>query len=91
MRQVELPAENVLKIEEGSLGYTGRAMAVKLAGEDVIVIARNLTKLDTVFNYIVADLHGGSTVMCERETLRTDRCPEVLVVAKNAATLDEEL
>jgi len=91
MRQVEIPAEIVLEVESGSTGYCGRAMAVKLAGEDVIVISRSLSSLNTVFNYIAANLHGGSAFMCERETLRASACPDVVVMAKKNTTLDEEL
>lgn len=88
MRQVELPAEIALKVREGSIAYPGRAMAVKLAGEDVIVIGRNIASLNVVFNYIQANMHASSAYI---ETLRTDRCPEVVVTAKKDTTLDEEL
>lgn len=90
MRQVELPAEIVQSVKAGSIGYKGVALAVKVAGEDVIVIARDLSKLNTVFNYVVADLHGGSS-WCKTETLRTSACPEVVVVARTDTTLDDEL
>jgi hypothetical protein len=88
MRQVELPAEIALKVREGSIAYAGRAMACKVAGQDVIVIAPNIARLDAVFNHIQGTLHGSSAYT---ETLRTDRCPEVVVLAKRDTTLDEEL
>ena len=88
MRQVELPAEIGLKIKEGCITYQGRAMAVEVAGEDVIVIARSLPSLNVVFNYMQAKLSASSAYV---ETLRSDRCPEVVVVARKDITLDEEL
>jgi hypothetical protein len=89
MRQTTMPAEIVEAIEPGSTGYTGRAMAIKIAGEEVIVMTRNLNSLDIVFNYIEAHLHKGN--VNKMATLRTTACPEIVVVAKRAVTLDEEL
>lgn len=89
MRAVELPLETALSVLKGAPVHTGRAMGVKIAGEDVIVIARNVTQLNTVFNYIEAHLHGGRVGLMD--TLRFDRCPEVVVGAKRNFTLDDEL
>lgn len=89
LRMVELPLETALSILKGTPVHTGRAMGCKIAGEDVIVIARNVTQLNTVFNYIEAHLHGGRVHLMD--TLRTDRCPEVVIAAKRNLTLDDEL
>lgn len=89
MRMVELPLENALSILKGVPVHTGRAMGMKIAGQDVIVIAANLSKLDAVFNYVEAHLNGGKVQLMD--TLRTDRCPEVVIAAKRNVTLDDEL
>jgi hypothetical protein len=89
MRAVELPLETALSILNGVPVHTGRAMGVKIAGEDVIVIARNVSQLDTVFNYIEAHLHGGRVHLMD--TLRTDRCPEVVIGPRAGFNLDDEL
>jgi len=88
MRAVKLPTETVLKIDEGSTGYSGIALAMRLAGEDVIIVAPNVAKLNTVFNYTVSHMHAGSE-FCKTETLRATLCPQVVVVAKRDTTLDE--
>jgi hypothetical protein len=87
MRQVRMPDETVLEVKNGSIGYSGRAMAIDLAGQDVILVASNIAKLDAAFNYIQAALHGAKAACAE--TLRTDRCPEVVVMAQKDTTLDE--
>lgn len=89
MRQTTMPAEIVEHIEHGSTGYAGRAMAIKIAGEDVIVMARNLPALEIVFNYIEAHLARGNAA--KMATLRTTACPEIVVVARKDVRLDEEL
>lgn len=80
MRQTTLPREIALSVDEGSAAYAGRAVAMKIAGIECIVMARTLPELDIVFN----KLHPS-------ETLRTSACPEIVIMAKATVTLDEEL
>lgn len=89
MRQTTMTAEIVEHVEHGSTGYAGRAMAIKIAGEEVIVMARNLPSLEIVFNYIEAHLAGGRAD--KMATLRTTACPKIVVVARDSCRLDEEL
>ena len=89
MRQTTMPAEIVEAIKPGSTGYTGRAVAMKIGGEEVIVMARNLNSLNIVFNYVEAHLsHGRADKMA---TMRTSACPEIVVVAQKDVKLDDEL
>lgn len=88
-RVISLPREEVLSVTKGSVAHTGRAMAITLAGEDVIVIARNLPQLDIVFNYIEAHMCGGRAHLMR--TLRTEACPEVAVTQRNNLKYDDEL
>lgn len=89
MRQTTMTAEIVEHIEHGSTGYAGRAMALKIAGEEVVVMARDLPSLNIVFNYVEAHLAKGNAA--KMATLRTSACPEIVVVARKDVRLDEEL
>jgi hypothetical protein len=89
MRQTTMPAEIVKSIRPDSTGYAGHAMALQIAGEEVIVMARNLNSLNIVFNYIEAHYWKGNAN--RMATLRTTACPEVVVCAKRDVQLDEEL
>lgn len=89
MRQTTMPAEIIEHVEHGSTAYAGRAMAIKIAGEEVIVMARNLPGLEIVFNYIEAHLAKGNAA--KMATLRTTACPEIVVIARDSCRLDEEL
>ena len=84
-----LPRERMTGVKKGVEVHTGRAMAVTIAGEQVIIMAATLPKLDIVFNYVEAKLHGGKAHMMS--TLRTDACPEVVIAARSSVSLDEEL
>lgn len=85
----ELPRETVLGVSVGAVAHTGQAMAMTIAGEPVIVIARNMAKLDIVFNYVEAHLCGGKAELMD--TLRTDACPEVAIMRMDRVKFDEEL
>lgn len=89
LRNVELPLETAMSVLNGVPVHTGRAMGMSIAGEDVIVIARSIPQLDAVFNYVEAHLHGGRVHLMD--TLRTDRCPEVVIGPRAAFNLDDEL
>lgn len=89
MRQTTLPAEIVEHIEHGSTGYAGRAVGMMIAGEEVIILARNIPSLEIVFNYVEAHLARGNAA--KMATLRTTACPEIVVVARDSCRLDEEL
>lgn len=86
---VKLPREEVLDVRDRAIAHTGRAMAIRIAGIEVIVMARNLAELDAVFNYVEANLRGGKAELMD--TLRTSGCPEVAILARAALTLDDEL
>jgi hypothetical protein len=89
LRECELRREIVTDVEPDALAFVGIAMAMKIAGEEVIVIGRNLPSLDIVFNYVEArHAKGNANLM---KTLRTDACPEVAILSKNALTFDDEL
>jgi hypothetical protein len=89
LRDCELLHEVVLEAEAGAQAYVGTAMAVKIAGEEVIVIGRNIAALDIVFNYVEAKRAKGNAWLMN--TLRTDACPEVAILSKNTLTFDDEL
>lgn len=89
-RVVELPREEITSVDAGTPCHVGQAMAVRIAGEDVIVIAKNLPKLNIIFNYIEAHLRGGKAELMA--TLRTSACPKVIVAAlDHRVKLDDEL
>lgn len=89
-RVVELPKEEIKAVDAGTPCHTGIAMAVRIAGEDVIVIAKSLPKLNIVFNYIEANLRGGKAELMA--TLRTSACPKVIVAAlDHRVHLDDDL
>lgn len=89
-RVVELPLEEVLSVDAGTRCHVGKAMGARIAGEDVIVIAKNLAKLDIVWNHIEANLRGGKVELME--TLRTSSCPKVIVAAlDHRVKLNDEL
>lgn len=89
LRECELRREEALEVEAGATAYVGTAMAVKIAGEEVIVIGRNIAALDIVFNYVEAKRAKGNAWLMK--TLRTDECPEVAIMSKNTLTFDDEL
>lgn len=89
LRATTLPAESVISATEGANAYVGKAMAMKIAGQDVIVMARNLPQLNTVWNYVEAHLCGGRAEMMD--TLRSSACPDIAVMAKRDVQLDDEL
>ncbi len=85
----QLPRETVLSAKRGSVAYTGRAKAMKIAGVEVIVIGRNMAELEAVFNHVEAHLHGGVANMPEPFIAMLS--PEVAMVAKESLTYDDEL
>jgi hypothetical protein len=89
LRECELRHEVVLEVEAGATAYVGTALATMIAGEEVIVIGRNIASLDIVFNYVEAKRAKGNAALMK--TLRTDACPEVAIVSKNTLTFDDEL
>jgi hypothetical protein len=89
LRECELRREEVLEAEAGATAFVGTAMAMKIAGEEVIVTGRNIASLLIVFNYVEAKhAKGNANAM---KTLRTDACPEVAIMSKNSLTFDDEL
>lgn len=89
LRECELRREEVLEAEKGAAAFVGTAMAMKIAGEEVIVTGRNIASLLIVFNYVEAkNTKGNANAM---KTLRTDACPEVAIMSKNSLTFDDEL
>lgn len=74
------PLEAILEVTPGAMAYRGSAMAVTIAGENVIVLARSLSSLNIVFN----KLEPG-------ETLMANKCPDIVIVQRAEATLDDEL
>lgn len=89
LRRVSLPSETVESVENGATCYTGVAMAIKIAGEDVIVMARDISQLDKVFNYCEAHLCAGRADLMD--TLRTSACPPVVIMSAHSVHLDDEL
>jgi hypothetical protein len=89
LRACELRREEVLEADKGAVAYVGLAMAMKIAGEEVIVMGRNIASLDIVFNYVEAKHAKGNAALMK--TLRTDECPEVAIMSKNTLTFDDEL
>jgi len=89
LKPVVMPMEDVLGVNDGVVAYTGRAMAVHIAGEPVIIMASNLPKLNIIFNYLEAHLRGGKAELMR--TLRTEACPEIVMMARSSVQLDEEL
>ena len=89
LRECELRREEALEVEAGATAYVGTAMAMKIAGQEVIVIGRNIASLDIVFNYVEAKRAEGHAWLMR--TLRTDACPEVAIMSKNSLTFDDEL
>ncbi|TKW79831.1 MAG: hypothetical protein DI543_03180 [Bradyrhizobium icense] len=85
-----MPRETILAVDAGTPCHTGRAMAVTIAGEEVIVTARNLDQLNIVFNYIEANLRGGKAELMK--TLRNSGCPKVAILPlDHRLKLDDEL
>jgi len=89
LRECELRREEVLEAEKGATAFVGTAMAMKIAGEEVIVTGRNIASLLIVFNYVEAKRAEGHAWLMK--TLRTDACPEVAIMSKNTLTFDDEL
>jgi hypothetical protein len=89
LRECELRREEVLEVEAGAQAFVGTAMAMKIAGEEVIVTGRNIASLLIVFNYVEAKNAKGNAYAMK--TLRTDACPEVAIMSKNSLTFDDEL
>jgi hypothetical protein len=89
LRECELKREIVTSAAKGDHAFVGTAMAMKIAGEEVIVIGRNIASLDIVFNYVEARHAKGNTYLMN--TLRTDACPEVAIMSKASLTFDDEL
>lgn len=87
--QCSLPREIVKSVHPGTDAFTGTAMAMIIAGEPVVVIARSIAKLDIVFNYVEAKMNGGNAELMD--TLRTSACPEVAIVRKDRMRFDDEL
>lgn len=82
-----LPREEVLSVQRGAKAYTGRAKAMTIDGVEVIVIARTMADLRTVYNHVESTLHGGPANMPEQFVAMLS--PEVAMVAKEALTYDE--
>lgn len=80
IRPTKMPRDRVLSIVPRAQAFSGVAMGWTIAGEEVIIIARRLSQLNVIANYL--NPHG---------TLRTQHCPEVVVVSKDAVTLDDDL
>ena len=89
LRECELRREIVTGAMHGDQAFVGTAMAMQIAGEEVIVMGRNIASLDIVFNYVEAKHAKGNAALMK--TLRTDACPEVAIVSKNTLTFDDEL
>lgn len=89
LRECELRREEALEVDKGATAFVGTAMAMQIAGEEVIVTGRNISSLLIVFNYVEAkNAKGNAKAM---KTLRTDACPEVAILSKNSLTFDDEL
>lgn len=51
-RQVKMPREEIISVTEGAPGYRGVATALRIAGEDFIIIAKNGAALHVVHQNI---------------------------------------
>lgn len=89
LRATTMPHEVVVSATEGASAYVGKAMAMKIAGQEVIVMARNLPQLNTVWNYVEAHLCGGRAEIMD--TLRSSACPDIAMMSKRDVQLDDEL
>ena len=79
-RHVKLPRESALKVEKGAAAYLGVATAINVAGEDVIILAKNSLALMTVHQRITnfADFKLGLV-------------HKAVIMAASSVELDDEL
>jgi len=80
LKPSSIPNETVLRVREGAIGYRGTATAIKIAGEEVIILTRNVAQLNIVHNYLYP-----------KDTLQARACYPVAMVALVDVTLDDEL
>lgn len=80
LRTTTMPAEVILDVVRGSRAYKGFALNIIMAGEEVVIMARTIQKLQKVFE----SQYPGRVMLQEA-------CPEVVLMARAAAQLDEEL
>jgi hypothetical protein len=79
-RQVKMPREDILSVTEGAPGYRGVATALKIAGQDFIIMAKNGSALHIV--------HQNITNFAEYKTGLVHKC--VLMSARDVQ-IDDDL
>jgi hypothetical protein len=80
LRTTTMPAEVALDVVRASRCFKGFALNLVIAGQEVVIMARTMKKLSVIFE----SLHPG-------QSMRTDACPEVVLIARASVQLDEEL
>lgn len=79
-RHTSFPIETILSVTDGAKVHRGVAMAIKMHGEDVLVMAPTMGQLKKVFE---KQFPG--------DTLVEEACHRTVLIAQKHATLDDEL